>query len=119
MQNSLENLSDQEQTSLFTGESYIVFNNMHHEICVWINCDSEMAVNLSLDSFTKIVKNLCPVGNTSNILRLVNSGAYIYLDKKTCKVLRPSDIGFIPSNIPTVQDAMSFRNLQKPKMINF
>ena len=79
-----ENLIEDFDTTvgLATGESYIIFNNLKGKIVVWINCDKEMSVLMTLEELKKSASSIFPDVNLSSLLFYLNRGDYVYTDKK-------------------------------------
>ena len=111
---TIEGLNEQEQTDLLTGGDYIIFNNLHGGINVWINCDEDMQVTITHDDFIKLLPNLFPKQNLSEILKLVNRGEYVYTDRTTIKPLRAKVDFNTQSVVPTLDAALSLNKASKP-----
>lgn len=118
-ESSFELLNEEEQSGLLTGENYIIFNNLHGVINVWVNCDEEMQVTITREDFIKLMPNLFPGMKHSQILELLNRGEYIYTDRTTVKPLR-SKVNFDDFAVmPTVEDAMAQRKMNSVQFTPF
>lgn len=103
---------------LATGESYILFNNLRGKIAVWINCDKEMSVLMTLEDLKKSASSIFPNVNLSNLLFYLNRGDYVYTDKKIVKPLRPQDVS-VQNPTPTLNDVIAFQRRSKNIYNNF
>lgn len=103
---------------LATGESYILFNNLRGKIVVWINCDKEMSVLMTLEDLKKSASSIFPNVNLSNLLFYLNRGDYVYTDKKIVKSLRPQDVS-VQNPTPTLNDVLAFQRRSKNIYNNF
>lgn len=119
-QNGLDDLSEEEQAGLLTGENYILFNNLRHGITIWINCDPEIQVTIDSVEFATLVSSLFPGVNATALLRELNKGAYVYTDKNVIRPLR-SKIDLDQYAIaPGLDTAMQFvKNNQKKQTTPF
>lgn len=110
-------LSEEEQTSLLTGENYILYHNLKGCINIWINSDPEMQVSIDSYEFTKIAQDLFPGLQISKLLKLLNQGSYVFTDKMTLKPLRPSSDMGDQSVIPSLQDALQFKKASQARKV--
>lgn len=109
----LEDLNEEEQAGLITGEDYILFNNLKHGITIWINCDPEIQVTLDSVEFATLIPSLFPNVNATELLREINKGAYVYTDKTCVKTIR-SDYDLDKVSItPTLNDTIQAFNASK------
>lgn len=98
-----------DKMSLASGETYIMFNNLKGYITVWINCDREMAINITKDDLVKISPTLFPAIKLSELLTLLQRGNYVFTDKFSVKVLK-SKQPEISNILPSFEDVS--RNLK-------
>ena len=103
---------------LATGESYILFNNLRGKIVVWINCDKEMSVLMSLEDLKKSASSIFPDINLSSLLFYLNRGDYVYTDKKIIRPLRPQEIQ-MQNPTPTLNDVVNLQRKSKNVYSNF
>ena len=103
---------------LATGESYILFNNLRGKIVVWINCDKEMSVLMTLEDLKKSASSIFPNVNLSDLLFYLNRGDYVYTDKKIVKPLRPQEV-LVQNPTPTLNDVIAFQRKSKNIYNNF
>lgn len=115
-----ENLIEDFDTTvgLATGESYIIFNNLKGKIVVWINCDKEMSVLMTLEELKKSASSVFPDVNLSSLLFYLNRGDYVYTDKKIVRPLRPKEVP-IQNPTPTLNDVIALSRKAKNIYNNF
>lgn len=111
-------VANEETVSLVSGESYVLFNNLRGRIVIWVNCDKEMVVKLSMDEFKKTFYSIFPNLNISDMLFYLNRGDYVFTDKLTVKPLHPK-IMETESPVPTLKDAISFVNQQRRSSLSY
>lgn len=107
-----DDLSDNEKIGLISGETYIMFNNLKGFITVWINCDRDMAVNITKEDLIKIAPSLFPALKLSELLSLLQRGNYIFTDKFNIRQLKPNNENF-ENILPSFNDIA--RNLKRNK----
>lgn len=101
-----------EEAGLLAGEDYILYNDLHGNIVIWINSDEEMQVSVDRDDFIKIAKDLFPALNFTKLLKLLNRGDYLWTDKLQIKSLRPKFDLDSYQPLPTTSDAMNYRRVK-------
>lgn len=113
-----ETEAKEEALNLMSGESYIMFNNLKGSIVVWINCDKEMQVKMTLDELKKAAYSLFPQLNISDLLFYLSRGDYVYTDKLTVRPLHPRQFA-TQSLIPSLKDVTRDLNKQKNRNLYF
>lgn len=94
-----------EVSNLFSGESYIMFNNLKGKTIIWINCDKEMQYFMDNEELISAAPTLFPELNISELLFYLKRGDYIFTDKLTIRPLKPQ-IQAQENAVPMLKDIL-------------